>query len=88
MCKAINSKMHNFNQPQNDHHKARKCKESLRHGASIANLGELAYAQYICMLSIGKMANSMYGYKGGSARSLQWSSFRENATNILTFIAH
>ena len=62
MCKAINSKMHNSNQPQNDHHKARKCKESLRHGASIANLGELAYAQYICMLSIGKMANSIYGY--------------------------
>ena len=26
--------------------------------------------------------------KGGSARSLQWSSCRENATNFLTFVAH
>ena len=33
----------------------------MEHGASIANLGELAYAQCACVLSAGKMADRMYG---------------------------
>ena len=66
-------------QPQNDHRKAIiESKESLRHGA----LGDLsmynAHAYY---------PQDMYGHPRQGALDLCNGGFRENATNILTFVA-
>ena len=45
-------------------------KESLRHGAAIANPGELAYAKCACGLSAEKMADRMYDPPRGGALNL------------------
>ena len=44
--------------------------------------GELVSKQCACVFSVGKMA-----VMGGNARSMQWNSFRKNATNFFTSVA-
>ena len=69
-----------------------ECQESLRqsrrkHHNVYCPCWTCVCTMHMRVLCRKKWLTRCMAIKGGRARSLHWSSFRENATNILTFIA-